>query len=120
MDHRPDHGIEMTTAEQVLTDIEGEEPYLLLGNTRGELNWSGTLRRHWQEFEKFAGAMRPAEGNASPDPVDDILVPRTETARDAALFRLPLPAKTRTRQFVSFHPIQELQAAQVCLILRSG
>jgi len=97
----------MTTAEPVLTEIEGEEPYLLLGNTRGELNWSGTLRRHWQEFEEFAGVMRPAEGDVSPDPSNDVLGPATETSRDTALFRLPLPAKTRTRQFVSFHPIQE-------------
>lgn len=101
----------MTTAEPVLTEIEGEEPYLLLGNTRGELNWSGTLRRHWQEFEEFARVMSPGEGDISPDPSDDVLVPPTETSRDAALFHLPLPAKTRTRQFVSFHPIQEWEGA---------
>lgn len=97
----------MTTAESVLTEIDGEEPYLMLGDTRGELNWSGTLRRHWHEFEKFAGVMNPAKGDDSPDPSDDVFVPPTETSRDTALFRLPFPVKTRTRQFVSFHPIQE-------------
>ncbi len=97
----------MTTAEPAMTEIEAEEPSLLLGNTRGGLNWSGTLRRHWQDFEEFAGVMRPAEGDVLPDLSDDALVPPTETSRDTALFRLPLPAKTRTRQFVSFHPIQE-------------
>ena len=97
----------MTTAEPVPTEVEREESYLFLGDTRGELNWLGTLQRHWRDFKGPSGAMGPVEGNASPDQVGGVFVLRTETGRDATLVDLPLPVKPRTRQFVSFHPLQE-------------
>lgn len=91
----------MMIAAPVPTEIEREEPYLALGDTRGDPNWSGTLQRHWREFKV------PLEGDAWPEPLGDAFRSRTETRRDAAFVQLPMPIKPRTRQFVSFHPLQE-------------
>ncbi len=92
----------MTVAEPVPTEIEREEPYLALGDTRGEPNWSGMLQRHWREFKGPTEVI-----DAWSEPVGGAFRTRTETRRDAALVRLPMPIKPRTRQFVSFHPMQE-------------
>ncbi len=97
----------MTIAEPAPTEIEREEPYLALGDTRGEPNWSGTLQRHWREFKGHTGVIVPVQGDGWLDPVGGAFRTDTETGRDATLVHLPLPIKPRTRQFVSFHPMQE-------------